>query len=272
MMLIRDPGRGRKPKCATALFAAFFICQFFRATPSLAENRWPDERALGLISYHADFSLTRYEKLLTETSGLQRDLDKLLGIGESREPIHLFLFGRKSTYKSYLNRHFPSVPFRRALFVKRRGPGMVFAYVNREFEVDLRHESTHAFLHSSLPHVPLWLDEGLAEYFEVSPERRPYDNPHMSTLRRELRSGSVARMTTLEGMTTLEEMGASQYRHAWAWVHFMLHGPVEAHDELVRYLADIKNALPAGKLSTRLRRRLPNLDQHFVHHFSNWRR
>ncbi|GIT30210.1 MAG: hypothetical protein Ct9H300mP1_22560 [Planctomycetaceae bacterium] len=35
------------------------------------------------------------------------------------------------------------------------------------FPEDLRHEFTHGVLHSSLKRVPLWLDEGLAEYFEV---------------------------------------------------------------------------------------------------------
>lgn len=237
-----------------------------------AQNRWPDERVQGLITFHADFALKRYEPLLGQTSSLHSELDRLLGIGESKEPIHVFLFGRKSTYKRYLKKYFPNVPYRRALFVKRRGPGMVFAHINREFEIDLRHESTHAFLHSALPYVPLWLDEGLAEYFEVAPNDRIYRNPHLSTVRREVRAGRVTRMEDLERMTTLEEMGADQYRHSWAWVHFMLHGPVEAHDELVRYLADIQNALPAGELSIRLRRRIPRLEQRMAQHFNSLRR
>ena len=38
-------------------------------------------------------------------------------------------------------------------------------------EEDLRHEATHALLHVAVGDLPLWLDEGLAEYFEV--HRRP---------------------------------------------------------------------------------------------------
>ena len=41
-------------------------------------------------------------------------------------------------------------------------------------------------------------------------------------------------------------MDRSDYRAAWAWVHFMLHGPVEARDELVRFLADIRLGTPLG--------------------------
>jgi hypothetical protein len=55
-------------------------------------------------------------------------------------------------------------------------------------------------------------------------------------------------------------------------VHFMLHGSRQAHDEFVRYLADIHSHTPPGILSRRLRRRLPNLDRQFAHHFRSWDR
>ena len=44
---------------------------------------------------------------------------------------------------------------------------MVYTYWGNRIQQDLRHELTHAILHSVLKDVPLWLDEGLAEYFEV---------------------------------------------------------------------------------------------------------
>ena len=37
---------------------------------------------------------------------------------------------------------------------------------------DLRHELTHALLHGVLKDVPLWLDEGLAGFFELPPDAR----------------------------------------------------------------------------------------------------
>jgi len=238
--------------------------------PLVAEDRWPDERQAGPFVFHANFSLDGHEHLVADTSALQRDLNEKLGIGQLREPVHLFLFSRKSTYQKYMQQFFPAVPYRRALFIKRRGPGMVFAHVNREFEIDVRHESTHAVLHACLSHVPLWLDEGLAEYFEVAPDERAFANPHLKTLCREVTSGSASTIESLEAITGVEEMGHAQYRHAWSWAHFMLHGPVEAHDELVRYFADIKNDVPAGRLSIRLRRRLPDLDFRYAEHFRTW--
>ena len=145
-----------------------------------AETRWPDERNAGVFHCHADFDLDQFEPLWEQMAALQQDLMRELRVPPANEPIHLFLFERKATYDDYLALHFPGVPYRRALFIKERGPGMVFAYLNKDFETDVRHESTHALLHASLPVVPLWLDEGLAEYFEVPASERARGNSHLS--------------------------------------------------------------------------------------------
>ena len=81
-----------------------------------------------------------------------------------------------------MNQWYPRVPYRRALFVKSGSRGRVFAYEHEDLAVDVRHESTHALLHASLPMVPLWLDEGLAEYFEVAESQRAFDHPHSTAL------------------------------------------------------------------------------------------
>ncbi len=70
----------------------------------------------------------------------------------------------------------------------------------------------------------------------------------------------------------MTDLSAGDYRSAWAWVHFMLHGPDEAHDELVRYLDDIYRHTPPGKLSERLERRLPGVDRRLIEHFKSWPR
>jgi hypothetical protein len=118
--------------------------------------------------------------------------------------------------------------------------------------------------------VPLWLDEGLAEYFEVERELRASGNPHLARVRWNLRVARPPSLEALEVKASLGEMDKSDYRHAWAWTHWMLHGPQEAHDELVRYLSDIQAGTPAGQLSERLRRRIPDLEESFATHFQNW--
>lgn len=241
------------------------------ATVVHAETRWPDEQSAGVFHCHADFELDRFGSLWEQMATLQQDLIRDLRIAPASEPVHLFLFERKSTYEDYLALHFSGVPYRRALFIKERGPGMVFAFLNNEFETDVRHESTHALLHATLPVVPLWLDEGLAEYFEIPASERAHDSPHLSKVTWAARFGQTPDLAELERVGSLSNMGATQYRHAWAWVHFMLHGPAEAHDELVSYLAAIQSHSPPGILSDRLRQRIPDLDERFREHFRNWK-
>ena len=237
-----------------------------------AANGWPDERTAGPFFCHADFPLDNCSRLLEQMASLQRDLTNTLNIRPTQETIHLFLFHREAVYRRYVADYLPNVPYRRALFVKDRGRGMVFAYRNADFEIDLRHEGTHALLHAALPMVPLWLDEGLAEYFEVPAADRAFNHPHLSSVRWSVRFGNVPAMERLEQLRDLEEMGQTEYRHAWAWVHFVLHGPADAHDEFVRYLGDIQAHTPPGTLSERLGRRLPNMKREFVDHFRRWRR
>jgi hypothetical protein len=233
---------------------------------------WPDEHVNGPFRYHADFQLRTFYPLLETVSDLHHDVPRQLGLGKVQEPIHVFLFEHRRTYHSYVKKYFPTVPNRPALFVKQRGPGMVFARLGPNVAVDLRHETTHAVLHSILPMVPLWLDEGLAEYFEMPPETREWQHSHLKSIRSQVRWRRVANIERLEGLSDISEMQAEHYRDAWAWVHFMLHGPSSARETLEAFLRDIEAHVPPGQLSMRLSRRVPNLDREYVDHFRNWRR
>ena len=237
--------------------------------PCAAEG-WPHERTAGIFHCHADFHLDRYPDLWPELDALQSDLSRALQIPQAQEPIHLFLFSREDNYRAYLSRYFPAVPYRRALYIKEDGPGMVFAHLNPEFEIDLRHESTHALLHAVLPVGPLWLDEGLAEYFESPADVRSESSEHLRKTQWGARFGQVPRLTRLESIGSLREMGTAEYRQSWAWVHFMMNGPAEANAELIAFLDNIRAYSPPGILSQRLQQRIPDVEARFLEHFRNW--
>ena len=61
----------------------------------------------------------------------------------------------------------PSCPPRRAFFLAQGSQRVVYTYSSPRLEEDLRHEATHALLRGAFGDLPLWLDEGLAEYFET---------------------------------------------------------------------------------------------------------
>ncbi|MEZ6119595.1 MAG: hypothetical protein R3C28_23920 [Pirellulaceae bacterium] len=221
--------------------------------------------------YHANFSLEPYAELLTDVARLKREIPSVLGLEDKHEMVHLYLFQNQNTYQAYLTQYFPTAPNRRALFIKQRGPGMVFAYAGQDFEIDLRHESTHAVLHSMLPMVPLWLDEGLAEYFELPAEQRTSKNPHLRRVQWNLKWGRAPDLQELEALTDLSQMTRDDYRDAWAWIHFLLHGPEAVQKSFQAYLADIQRQVPPGKLEDRLRQASPNVNQQFLQHMRSWR-
>ncbi|MCC6125696.1 MAG: DUF1570 domain-containing protein [Pirellulales bacterium] len=224
---------------------------------------WPYIRTVGPFVCRADFNLEPQHELLSELAALQAELVRTLQIAPAKEAIEVYLFHDEVTYRRYLERIYPTLPFRRAFFIRANGLGRVFAYKSSQFEADLRHECTHALLHAVLPFVPLWLDEGLASYFEVSARNRLNGAPYFSSVLWNARFGSVPKMEKLEKIGDVASMGKAEYRDSWAWIHFMCHGPSAARDELVEYLGDLAAQKPPGLLSERLARRIPSLSSEF---------
>lgn len=233
---------------------------------------WQDSRSHGPFQVKATFPLGNFTPLFDELSALELELQRTLAVPPPQQKIDVYLLHDQASHKQVLTQMFPRVPYRRALYVQRGNQAAVYAYRHPELAIDLRHECTHSLLHASLPMVPLWLDEGLAEYFEVPAAQRAFDNPHHAKMRWHQRFGMVRSIESLEDCGDLSQMGAVEYRFAWAWVHFMLHGPLPAHRELVHFLADIRRGQPPGLLSQRLRGALPNLETQFETHFKQWSR
>jgi len=242
------------------------------ALPCYAETSWIDHRSHGPFRCHATFPLGNLDPLFRELSALEAELQRTLAVPPAQQPVDVYLLENEQEHRKLLKQLYPRVPYRRALYVQRSGQGSVYAYRHADLAIDLRHECTHALLHTNLPMVPLWLDEGLAEYFEMPASQRALEHPHFSKLRWNLRFGMVRDVDSLEGCRDLSEMGGAEYRFAWAWVHFMLHGPLPAHRALVQYLGDIRQGNPPGQLSERLARAVPDVERQMVQHFKKWRR
>jgi len=234
-----------------------------------AEPAWVDQRQVGPFVCQADFPLVNHPSLLAELAPLEQELRRVLALQPCRTPVYLHLLANEERHKAYLSERFPGVPYRRALFVKQHGRASVFAFLHDELADDVRHECTHALLHADLPMVPLWLDEGLAEYFEVARENRFRKHPHLRALRWDLRLGMIPDMAELESRRKLEDLTARDYRYAWAWTHYLLHGPVAAHAELIAFLSDIRRHTAPGLLSDRLAQVVPEPAERLVNHIKH---
>jgi hypothetical protein len=255
--------------CALALLCAREV-----SASSADYVKWTDARQIGPFNIQATFPLAKYEKLFNELPDLQRELVRTLGIRPASTPIYVYLFSDEEQYRAYVQRHFPQVPYRPALFVLENGQPGVYTFEKIDLDIDLRHECTHAMLHASLPVVPLWLDEGIAKYFEVPAAQRAFDHPYFDDPKWKwtLRLGMVRSIESLEQRDDLVEMDAADYRYSWAWVHFMMHGPEAAHQVLVNYLACHEQSTPPGKFSVHLAEAVPNASDKLIRHFKHWQK
>src|SRR5207244_8187865 len=137
--------------------------------------------------------------------------------------IQVYLFEDRDKYDRFMKIRYPDLPKRRAFFVAQPrtvGGGdelLVYTFWGDRMRQDLRHELTHALLHSVLKDVPLWLDEGLAEFFEVPSVSDGVNLQHLEQLR--LGGSTRPNLARLEQLSEVESMTPADYREAWAWAH-----------------------------------------------------
>jgi len=212
------------------------------------------ELVAGQLVIHTDFPLAGQHRLVRELESLRPEVSQRLALPISDEPIHLYLFETTARYEAFVARQFPSFPARRAFFVETDTSLSVFAAWQDRVAEDLRHETTHGYVHAVLPAIPLWLDEGIAEYFELPRAEQGLHRPHVAHLAGRLIEGTwrpdLARM---EGLESAAEMSQDHYAEAWCWVHWLLDTTPERRALVQDYLADIRRDPAAAPLSARLR-------------------
>jgi hypothetical protein len=213
--------------------------------------------------------------LFKELAGLRDQVYKELRLPSAERPVYVYLFEDRDRYQKYMQARYPKLPKRRAFFIAQpRAMGgedlLVFTSWGEPDRIrqDLRHELTHALLHSVLKDVPLWLDEGLAEYFELPPERAGVNDAHLAHIRRT--SGEVFQpnLARLEGLEEVQQMTPAEYREAWAWVHLMLRGRPEVRPVLLAYLQQLRTNSTPGPLRSRLAEVLAAPEESLSHYMS----
>jgi len=216
------------------------------------QKRLPYVQTCGVVVVQANFPLTEITAILDEINLLQHDLNSYIGVPEPKEKIELCLFKDEASYSSFLKEFFPRAPTdRRALYVKLTNkPGTLMVQKTNDFEIDLRHEMTHAIVHATIPNVPIWLDEGLAKYFEVPPPDRASQSPYMSRVRWNAKVGLIPSLDRLVKLETIDDMQAKEYQDSWAWTHFLIHRSPETQRLLAAYLRMLANWTPRESART----------------------
>lgn len=208
----------------------------------------------GQLVLHSDFPLPSEHRIIDDLVAARDQVQDKLGLTPSDEPVHIYLFAEQEAYYDYLQIRFPGFMNRRALFVETDISLSVYAHWGDHVAEDLRHEVVHGYLHAAVPNLPLWLDEGLAEYFEVARGRHGLNDSHVKFLRG-LRGDSFD-LARLENLTSAEDMTQQDYAESWAWVYFLLESNDDRPALLTSYLADLSQGNSGPTLSERLRKHL----------------
>jgi hypothetical protein len=222
------------------------------------------------VFYH-DFEVDKGDPLFAELEALPDQVFGELGLPPSTGVIQVFLFDTQDRYERYMKSRYRHLPARRAYFIAepRVGGGAddlkVFTWTGDHLRTDLRHELTHALLHGVLKDVPLWLDEGLAGYFELPPEQRGVNPQHLEMLRR---GPFLPDLGRLERLDQVRQMEKPEYREAWAWVHLMLRGPAPAKGALAEYLQQLRVTDRPGPLLPRLKDAVGDPDAALADHLA----
>lgn len=279
--------RSRRP---TGLALALLLAAVLVGCNSL--QLWPTadhaerETVPGLPSKHSvpvsqfvfisDFEIQRNWPLFRELSQLREQVYHELRLPQSTTKVLVYLFEDQERYQRFMKTKYPELPARRAFFLaqpRRLGGNedlLVYTYwgtrINgNSINQDLRHELTHAILHSVLKDVPLWLDEGLAEFFELPPRWNGINPGHVDNL---TKAGIRFDLARLEQLNDVHQMTPVEYREAWAWVHLMLRGTPECRQALLSYLRELRTNAQPGPLRPRLAAVLPSPETVLQQHVS----
>lgn len=257
---------------AVVLAGALLGCHHTQETRQLiappARHSVRSERLL----VQSDFQLPKDHPLITDLIRLRGQVSELLELSEQQKEVVVYLFTNEQEYTQYLDATYPGLPKRRAYFVGTPRELAVYTFWGKRIQEDLRHEYTHGILHATLKEVPLWLDEGLAEYFEViGPEPGQVNVDYAQNLVTLLGNGWRPDLKRLEQLDKFEQMQRIDYQEAWAWVHFLVHSSPETHEILVAYLKDLETEAAPVPLSARLEQNGLRVSDRFLNYVATLR-
>jgi hypothetical protein len=247
---------------ASALGLGVGGCAGWHSAPALPSRT---SMVLDQLVIFSDTPLPQHHRLLEELRAQRTQLSTKLALPVSDEPIHVYLFPTAERLEAYMGVHYPTLPKRRAFFVESDTRLNVYAYWGDRVAEDLRHEVAHGYLHSVVPRLPLWLDEGLAEYHEVPRGQDGVNRAHVELLS-SMGDDWHPDLARLEQLRETSELTQAEYAESWAWVHFLLETSPARLEMLRGQLQALVKSQSAEPLSEQLRRGDPQYPQKLRDH------
>ncbi len=226
-----------------------------------AKDNLPSQmrRRLGQFLIYVDEEQPGDQIVFDSLEGLPMELARELSVPPSQKMVKVFIFSDKESFREHMEMAYPDLPQRRAyFFAKKRAAGLgeemqILTMRSNRMEQDLRHELTHALLHGAFGTVPLWIDEGIAEYFENEPNSLGLNRAHLEDIQRDWVGGRQPNLGRLESLSLVGQMGREEYRESWAWVYWLMRLHPGGKDLVNAYLLDKNQQAKNSGLSQKLK-------------------
>jgi len=278
--------RHRMTRTLGRLFLAIALAALALPAPARA-----GERTLNRPHYliHTDLDPQLADDLANRLEAMYGEYSQrlaTLGKAPNVPRMEVYLFRNQSDYLRFTD---GKIRNSGGLFLP--GRNLLAAFLNgqgrQQMRRTLQHEAFHQFAYNAIsPDLPIWLNEGLAQFFEEGlwngagfsvgevPPRR------VRQLQADIRANRMVPFGTLLSMTDVEwakrlsssrEQGSVQYNQSWAMVHFlaMAHSPRDEKQFLYRNrLIDFLRLLHIGKpadeaFQTAFGNNIPAFEQRF---------
>jgi len=225
------------------------------ATKGLRGPAWSGKFTFSSRHYDvaSDLSRDTCREVANELEESLRQVSRRIGVdlGVPSRRFQVYVFSGNGSYRDYLDDVFDVrlehtqgmySPFLKQLLVLRSDP-------LDEFHRTARHEGFHQVLDSVMAAPPLWVNEGLAEYFAglKAPDGRWDDGRVLDSRLRTLRTSGRSLRDKLVPLQVFVRFSQPQfmqdgrwnYAQAWALIHYLKHSSVENEDALETLLAEL---------------------------------
>lgn len=216
------------------------------------EVRGPHVRVL------SDAGIARADHVAERIERLREQLARTapsLGVASAPADV-VFLFRSGETFRDYLPLYQGRPEEDSGLYQPSPAGGFVLLQDGADRELDrvALHESTHAMLHAAIPRVPLWLDEGLAQYssslrVDDADARVGEPLPELVAWLRGHDLIPLEQLFAMDGASPDYHAGERRetfYAESWLLVHLLLTDQVDDRPRFDRYLSALAHGEPAA--------------------------
>ncbi|MHC5022281.1 MAG: DUF1570 domain-containing protein [Planctomycetota bacterium] len=283
IVMTRTSGRGRAGGiCAGAAAVLLVLGALVAAAPQDGAARrralqpWWNRAHLGSSSFYrirTDLPRERLEPLARHLDRMYDEFSRRLASLEPRAPdaLDVLIFSRRDDYELTLRARFgiDAKGTGGMFFVSPQGSALAFwleSLPQRRIEHVMQHEGFHQFAHSRFgDDLPIWVNEGLAEFFGQSVlagrtlvlgQATPRVVNNVRDAIEMERSIPFQRMLTMSSREWRENIkngnARLQYDQAWSMVHFLVYGDGGRYvGAFERYLHLVNEGFPSDVAFTR---------------------